>query len=347
MSHRPTIFLHIPKTAGTTLRFILEDFYDKSETFKLYENEEHSGFAAFKKLTDAEKRKIKFFLGHMPFGLHREIPQECKYITMLRDPVEQFISYHNHMKTIACDSGIPEMRRKWAEIAKMNLEEYTASNIFPFNYNFQVNLLSDRFDYDYKPRDPSDSADRPPTTKHLEEAKHNLKNHFSLIGLTERFDESIILARRILGIPIPYFSVENRGQGRKAKREYPQKTLDRIAEKNSLDMELYQYAVKLFNEQVERFGLYFERKLIELRKTNERISTLLQEKDDLLTAQNDLLRKLHLDADSVNKRIEAAQLAAAEAAVERLKSSWSWRITAPVRKTIALGHKLNNLVSKK
>lgn len=50
------IFLHIPKTAGTSLRKIVERFYDKEEIYTIYTKAHNMhNMDDFKALSDAEK----------------------------------------------------------------------------------------------------------------------------------------------------------------------------------------------------------------------------------------------------------------------------------------------------
>ena len=35
---------------------------------------------------------MQVFKGHMPFGIHKRLPQDYTYITFLRDPIERVVS---------------------------------------------------------------------------------------------------------------------------------------------------------------------------------------------------------------------------------------------------------------
>src|SRR3989304_7440515 len=85
------IFLHIPKTAGSSLRKVVERFYSPEKIYLIYERNHNNMHDrnAFKALSDSDKLKIKIFMGHVSFGLHDFIPQACSYVTMLRDPIEK------------------------------------------------------------------------------------------------------------------------------------------------------------------------------------------------------------------------------------------------------------------
>jgi len=68
-------------------------------------------------MVNAAVRSYEGVSGHMPFGLHRMLPQPAAYMTMLRDPVE------------SRDLGvllrlIPRDSSRASDYEKMMLEEY-------------------------------------------------------------------------------------------------------------------------------------------------------------------------------------------------------------------------------
>ncbi|NEO03330.1 MAG: sulfotransferase family protein, partial [Moorea sp. SIO3I7] len=85
------IFLHIPKTAGTTLHYIINRQYKSEYIFEVNCRESRNELI---RMSEVQKSKIKVIRGHMEFGWHEFIAQPCTYITMLRDPVERVISFY-------------------------------------------------------------------------------------------------------------------------------------------------------------------------------------------------------------------------------------------------------------
>lgn len=85
------IFMHIPKTGGTTLRRIIDKQYKPNEIYRTYKNVvKPQG-----KMTDQNIRCIQ---GHDYFGIHKQINKPYKYVTMLRDPVERVISNYYYSR---------------------------------------------------------------------------------------------------------------------------------------------------------------------------------------------------------------------------------------------------------
>lgn len=74
----------------------------------------------------------------------------------------------------------------------------------------------------------------------------------------ERYDESLVFARRIFGWHNVYYVRQNVTKGRRSKQDVPQDVLDIIARRNQLDIELYQFAQQRFNETIEAYGPTFQ-----------------------------------------------------------------------------------------
>ena len=89
------IFLHIPKTAGSTLNFILDAHYTPENSFATSQTWLHpeGSLDGFEMLTETERARIELLNGHMGLGLHRHLPQPARYLTVLRDPVERVLSH--------------------------------------------------------------------------------------------------------------------------------------------------------------------------------------------------------------------------------------------------------------
>ena len=64
------IFLHLPKTAGTTLNRLIEWEYGLSEMYSIDPVLFEWSAAHLRKLPLARLRKTRMFKGHMLFGLH-------------------------------------------------------------------------------------------------------------------------------------------------------------------------------------------------------------------------------------------------------------------------------------
>ena len=108
------IFLHLPKTAGTTLNRLIEWEYRLSEMYSIDPVLFEWSAAHLRKLPPARLRKTRMFKGHMLFGLHEVLPQPSTYITVLRDPVERVLSAFYFMRSYKLHPLYWKLRReKW------------------------------------------------------------------------------------------------------------------------------------------------------------------------------------------------------------------------------------------
>ena len=91
------IFLHIPKSGGTTMHAIIERQYPADRIYTIDGTHVRESIAAFKAMPEAERARLLVLKGHMAFGLHEWLPQPSTYITLLRHPVERAISHYYHI----------------------------------------------------------------------------------------------------------------------------------------------------------------------------------------------------------------------------------------------------------
>ena len=107
------IFVHIPKTAGTTLVQHVAKNFKKEEILEIsskalnlsekfdkrtYEREIKN---FLKNKTHKQLNKIKFVHGHaIPYGIHKYFKKEARYITFIRNPVRRIPSIYNYFYTL-------------------------------------------------------------------------------------------------------------------------------------------------------------------------------------------------------------------------------------------------------
>lgn len=108
------IFLHIPKCAGSTVRFHIEHTLEPGEYISIYDgyyldvrNRRRTYFTLgnrdleidsyLSRLTEEEKGNIKVLYGHrVYYGIHRFFRgREPRYVTLVRDPIARTVSHYN------------------------------------------------------------------------------------------------------------------------------------------------------------------------------------------------------------------------------------------------------------
>jgi hypothetical protein len=254
------IFLHIPKTAGTTLNRLLDQQYQSGLSWKINCPYPHNLQDELNKISGLQKEEIVFFKGHMPFGLHKLLPQPATYITMLRDPVERVISLYYFILCIP-DHYLSNIVRE----RQMSLKEFITSRISAEVENGQTRLLSGKVELSKNPL----LSFEPSSPEWLEAAKKNLKEPFTAFGITERFDESLILFKRKLGWRFPLYVKHNVNNNRPLKETISPDVIRLIEKNNELDIELYNYAKDYFEEQIDQQCSEFEKELRTFKSLNE------------------------------------------------------------------------------
>lgn len=242
------LFLHIPKAGGSTLNSILEKHFDLESIFRINGVRPQESIDEFRNLPEAKKKKVKFINGHMPFGIHDFLPNQSTYITMLRHPVERIISHYYYVKRRP-DHYLHERVMSH----NMSLKDYVNSGISLELENYQTRMLSS---IGAKKSDENRSS-----THMLKIAKRNLSENFAMVGLTEKFDETLILLKNRCGFKNIFYFKKNVTNNRLTKQGLSKDIIQAIEQKNLLDMELYQYAESIFQILIQEEGIKFKLEL--------------------------------------------------------------------------------------
>lgn len=258
-----TLFIHIPKTGGTSLYYALEKRLGKSKVFL----DRSGGDYKLAQLSKEERSQLDFVQGHFDFGVHRYFDRSYRYITFLRDPIDRAISEYYFFKEQEPKLWIhDELVEK-----EYSLKEFMQSGLYTNVDNPQVRFLSGN---QYAPFGEC-------TTEMLEVAKQNLKN-FSLVGLTEYFDESMAMLFEEMGLSNIYFIQLNKTIKRPSRESMDAETLAVIEEMTAYDKELYVFGKELFQEKREELGSDYEARLKSYRWKSKYYRTLIKIKNRIL-----------------------------------------------------------------
>ena len=238
-SARAVIFLHIPKTAGLTLRSIIRAQYPGQSIFDI--DDVTTNVADFERLPEEKRALLRCVMGHVQFGVHSFLPQPSTYITMLREPVERAISYYYYVKSRGPNApgGSHYLYRHVVE-NNISLLDFATTDLSPELNNGQARFISGL-------------GGASTVSEILETAKRNLTNSFVAFGPCERFDEVLHLFRRTLGWFCTPYVRENVTADRPANGEISSYVIKRIEEYNSLDMELYDWSTRRFDEMLREY----------------------------------------------------------------------------------------------
>lgn len=259
---RAVIFVHVPKAAGSTLRWIMDRQYTVQSVYRCDMHLYPSAFDEFRDMPEDERAKIRCLIGHLPYGVHEYLAVPASYVTVLRDPVDRFLSEYMYLR-----------KKKWvAEQLDVDdrevesLEAYVDMQVRRNAMNFQTRQISGRVDFEHgsPPFDESLSEDA------LETAKENLEKEFTVVGLQERFDESLLLMKRAFGWGNVCYLKKNVTSRPVLRNDISSRARNLIERHNELDAQLVEFARKRFKEQVLEYGPGFERDLRDFEKKNGR-----------------------------------------------------------------------------
>jgi hypothetical protein len=228
------IYLHLPKCGGTTLNRLIEWEYSP---FRIYSVDPSFFRWSYYRLLHWPARRLarlRVVKGHMPFGIHRRLPQPSTYITVLREPVERVISEYYFALHYRLHPQHKRMQR-------LSLAEYAATTP---HHNLQCKLLAGI-------PGPRDFLAGDCSEQTLATARANLSAHFTLAGLTERFDETLALLKVLFGWKLTHYASFNVTRSRPGKQAVPDSTQRLIAERNRFDVAIYEHALPLFDRALE------------------------------------------------------------------------------------------------
>jgi len=258
MVSAPLIFFHIPKTGGLTLAAIMLRQYPPGSIFDLWLQRPET-FSGFEALTEEERMNLRGLTGHMPFGYHGRLAPGARYVTMLRNPEKRLVSEFWHLRQDPADWGAWQAPPSALESLDAYVD-YLAENHMA---DAQTRLLSGYLG----------EKDRPPLVPMpddaLEQAKQNLVDHVAVAGLTERFDESLVLMKREFGWSKPIYHLRRNVRAQKQqKAPIAEETVARIAALTRNDTELVAFAEERLDEQIRACRDELEKPLRKLRRMN-------------------------------------------------------------------------------
>ena len=183
------IFMHIPKTAGTTLRGIVDGQFGKNNVLTYYNQRSSQlldNLYAILKVND----NYRAIIGHFSFGVHRNLEKPLTYITFLRHPVARTVSQYkemivNHPHYIQAADG-----------SRMDLIESLQANPEYYSDYQTKHLVGHKSPY---LNDPNVG----------EIALDILDEYFGFVGLVEYFDSSIDQLTNLFGWQRTEYSRKN------------------------------------------------------------------------------------------------------------------------------------------
>jgi len=226
------VHLHIPKTAGSTFNQILRRRFPSRLIYEYQSYFNDSGYDESGLLEARDTRLVA--LGHMDFRCRPFLPAQALIVSFLRDPVERVLSgYYNVLR----DKTNPV----YAAVREMSLGEYVDSGLVRDVDNGQVRRIAGL---------GMDVPFGAVGVEHLAMAMRNIAGNAYFIGITERFDESLVLLEDALGIQFPNYVPINTGNNRPRSCDEHDVQIQKVRAHNRCDQQLYDAQLALMEQRI-------------------------------------------------------------------------------------------------
>lgn len=243
-------FLHIPKTAGTTLIELLKNHFPKESIL---------GPQSWKQLSHNMPKNfsnLRLVKGHFGFGVYRILPKKPIYITLLREPEGVIIS---HLKMLR-RQPTPKHRFNISEndtISDLILKPVFKGLLNPQAHwivaDLDVNSITNGLDLKLLDKFlPEDQAEfmlpEFSDEKLLEVAKERLSK-FAFVGTVERFEESLFLLCYVFGWKPIRNIIRLNPAPTSIKNELSNEAINILKERTKVDKELYKFVEQIFENR--------------------------------------------------------------------------------------------------
>ncbi len=243
----PIVFIHIPKSAGSSLQTMLEDSVGSEALYKTH---------TLDQLGPEDWSRYAVLSGHFDLYQTRLAPLPPRLITMFRDPVERITSLYWYSRSIT-QAEFERTRVPIDAFAKsVGIEDFFYSAPPHVRAHFQNyatrlivggNLCEGPFGFSL------------PDADILEIAKERVSN-MTAFGLAERFEESTKYMFSVLGLRYPGEQQVNvltdrmtHGDADRLETSKPSTSLREYLEQvTALDRQLYNFAVNLFAARISQ-----------------------------------------------------------------------------------------------
>lgn len=237
-------FLHIPKTAGTSVANSLVTTFPKDKVLT------HDQINSVRTHPREIFLNASFWHGHFTHEVYsKRLPKQPSFVlTFLRDPVAHYVSTFFHLKidpTFTYTTRLKPDKELAQEIhhfvKERSIEEFLDSAYSNLYDNFQTRYLVRGLSSDY-----ADCSDH-----QLLPVAQRLLLQLPFFGLTERFDDSIAMLEQCLQLQQPLKKQKaNRSRNKPGAFTLAAGTLAEIETRTECDRQLYRLAELAFDARL-------------------------------------------------------------------------------------------------
>lgn len=253
------IHLHIPKTGGTTLRDIIQRQYRSEKILMIPKLEESENI--LKEVSTSQINQLKLIQGHLKYGIHNHFHRRAKYFAIIRDPINRVLSTYYY---VLSQKNNPQNLS--TSNNQMTIYDFVQSGVNPFLINGQTQLISGK----------TGDIDNPiiESEELFSLAKENIENDFLFLGITEMFDETILILKNMLGWHMPYYSIANRTKKKPNYDAVNPTIISFIKEHNQLDIKLYNITKTSLLNRIAEENNIFQNRINKFKKINRLLNPL-------------------------------------------------------------------------
>ncbi len=234
-------FIHIPKTAGLTMQRILAAEYPGESMVSLHDVPDSERLQTIKSVSD----EVRAVAGHISFGAADCLPRHARPFTILREPVDRIVSLYHFLKREKAVVGHEKVVQGKLTLTKLAQKQG----------DHQARYIAG-----YGPKDDVEPG------RLVVEAQQNLTEKLAAFGLTERFDESLVLFQRTFGWRLRGYARQNVTSNRPSVASYSEEQITEIRRHSTVDIEFYKFARREFDRRISTQPPEFARAVRSLRR---------------------------------------------------------------------------------
>lgn len=275
-------FLHIPKTAGTTMISILDKQFNSDKILNLHEWQE------LLPLMPIDFAKYNFIRGHFGKSIFGLLPEKPICITLLRDPVKLMISSYKmvarqpkekELYSIGENVTISDLITDPKRFPLTNRQAHhivAELDIRSMTKGMTKEQLKEFFPHHLREFYLPDMSDE----QLLEKAKSSILNDFTFFGIVEKMEKSLFLMSYVFGWKPIRDTIRENISPKNQSSDLTDKAKKKLIEMTETDQKLYDYANELFDsrysQMVTELEERFKRAEFEKMDFNDAIYEMLK-----------------------------------------------------------------------
>lgn len=244
MNQKKLIFLHIPKTAGTTFREVLTQQFENDEITEIY------GSADFDQelVSSLGNTSQRLILGHFGWKMnYHQYVEGNSWITFLREPISRTVSHFLHFKR-SKDPRHIDLAEQYQSFPEFLTSKYAN--------NWQCKRLGGGF-YDESVSDKDC----------FKEALKNIDQRFEFVGVTEDFEKSLLLLAKKMKWRLPNYRSRNKNKQSSLADELRNEFGKEVLERNAWDQKLYEHAKNRLDQETQKLSFKLAFLMYRFRKS--------------------------------------------------------------------------------